>query len=131
MISRTTEAHAAHNVAPLQQSLEDQSEDDAKSVGGDEAREAHEAADKESAGIIGLLEVIETDFSANVAEITASEENVAVTTERQSKENEIELAKGCGAKDQGSREPRPGSPEVVLRQEWLEVRTRCYLFVFR
>jgi chromosome segregation ATPase len=58
--------------------------------GGDKA---HEAAGEESTGIIGLLEVIESDFSTNLAEITATEENAAVTFDRQSKENEVDKAK--------------------------------------
>ena len=37
-----------------------------------------QAAGEQSTGIIGLLEVIESDFSANPAEITATEENAAV-----------------------------------------------------
>merc|ERR1712107_64180 len=56
------------------------------------AETAHATAG-ESTGIIGLLEVIESDFSKNLAEITATEENAAVTYERVSKENEIEKAK--------------------------------------
>merc|ERR1712227_763836 len=47
----------------------------------------------ESEGIIGLLEVIESDFSKNLAEITATEESAAVAFDRESKENEIEKAK--------------------------------------
>ena len=52
----------------------------------------------DSEGIMGLLEVIESDFSksdfsTNLAEITATEENAAVTYKRVSKENEIEKAK--------------------------------------
>ena len=56
------------------------------------AETAHATAG-ESTGIIGLLEVIESDFSKNLAEITATEESAAVTYERESKENEIEKAK--------------------------------------
>ena len=47
----------------------------------------------ESGGIIGLREVFESDFSNNLAEITAAEESAAVTFDRESKENEIEKAK--------------------------------------
>jgi len=47
----------------------------------------------ESEGIIGLLEVIESDFSKNLAEITATEESAAVAFDRESKENDIEKAK--------------------------------------
>ena len=35
-------------------------------------------------------QVIESDFSKNLAEITAAEESAAVTFDRESKENEIE-----------------------------------------
>ena len=48
---------------------------------------------QESTGIIGLLEVIDSDFSTNVAEITAADDNAVVTLERQAKENEIDTAK--------------------------------------
>ena len=47
----------------------------------------------ESGGIIGLLQVIESDFSKNLAGITAGEESAAVTFDRESKESEIEKAK--------------------------------------
>ena len=47
----------------------------------------------ESGGSIGMREVIESDFSKNLAEITAAEESAAVTFDRESKENEIEKAK--------------------------------------
>ena len=59
MISHRTEAHAAHNFAWLQQSLEDQSHNDAKVL---EETKAHEAADKESTGNIDLLKVIKSDL---------------------------------------------------------------------
>ena len=47
----------------------------------------------ESGGIIGLREVVESDFSKNLAEITAAEESAAVTFDWESKENEIQKAK--------------------------------------
>merc|ERR1712136_434777 len=56
------------------------------------AETAHATAG-ESTGIIGLLEVIESDFSKNLAEITAAEESAAVAYDRESKENEIEKTK--------------------------------------
>ena len=40
-----------------------------------------------------MLLVVESDFSKNLAEITAAEESAAVTFDRESKENEIEKAK--------------------------------------
>ena len=47
----------------------------------------------ESGGSIGLLLVVQSDFSKILAEITAAEESAAVTFDRESKENEIEKAK--------------------------------------
>ena len=47
-----------------QQSLEDQSHNDAKVL---EETKAHEAADKESTGNIDLLKVIKSDFSTHLA----------------------------------------------------------------
>jgi chromosome segregation ATPase len=51
---------------------------------------AHEASEGASTGIIGLLEVIEADFSKNLAQINADEESAVAEYEAQSKENEIE-----------------------------------------
>jgi chromosome segregation ATPase len=51
---------------------------------------AHEAAEGASTGIIGLLEVIEADFSKNLAQINADEEASVNEYDSQSKENEIE-----------------------------------------
>jgi len=50
---------------------------------------AHTAADGSSTGIIGLLEVCESDFSKSLAVMTATEDNAAVTYDAQSKENAI------------------------------------------
>jgi len=41
-------------------------------------------------GIIGMLEVVESDFSKNLAEVVATEEAAAATHERETKENDIE-----------------------------------------
>ena len=41
-----------------------------------------------STGIIGLFEVIDSQFSTNVAEITAADVNAVVILQRQAKENE-------------------------------------------
>jgi len=50
-------------------------------------------------GIIGLLEVVESDFSKNLAEITSEEETAAADYESQTKANEVETAaKGQDAK---------------------------------
>merc|ERR1712060_117127 len=51
---------------------------------------AHAAAEGAGHGIIGLLEVIESDFSQALAEFISVEETAASTYDKQSKENEIE-----------------------------------------
>ena len=49
----------------------------------DSAEEATQRMKREeSTGIIGLLEVIDSDFSANVAEITEADDNAVVTLAR-------------------------------------------------
>jgi len=56
------------------------------------ADKAHASAEGAGGGIIGLLEVVESDFTKGVAEMTATEENAASTHDAQTKENEIETA---------------------------------------
>merc|ERR1719277_2956649 len=51
---------------------------------------AHAAAEGAGANIIGLLEVCESDFEKQLAEIVATEENAAATYDTETKENEIE-----------------------------------------
>jgi len=51
---------------------------------------AHDAAEGAAGGIISLLEVVEADFSKNLAEITADEEAAAAEYERTTKDNELE-----------------------------------------
>jgi len=51
---------------------------------------AHEAADGAAGGIIGLLQVVEADFSKSLAQITADEEAAASEYETVSKANEID-----------------------------------------
>merc|ERR1712190_606443 len=51
---------------------------------------AHAAAEGAGHGIIGLLEVIESDFSQALAEFISVEETAAATYDKESKENEIE-----------------------------------------
>merc|ERR1719229_491736 len=51
---------------------------------------AHSSADGASTGIIGLLEVCESDFSKGLAEMKAAEESAISTYDQETKENEIE-----------------------------------------
>merc|ERR1719356_135530 len=57
---------------------------------------AHEAAQGAGEGIIGLLEVIESDFTKTFANIVSTEESAAAAYDKQTKENAIQKA----AKDQ-------------------------------
>merc|ERR1719422_2746907 len=58
--------------------------------------QAHGTSEGAASGIIGLLEIVEADFSKNLAQITADEEAAAAEYEQTSKANEIEKT----AKDQ-------------------------------
>merc|ERR1719296_414614 len=51
---------------------------------------AHSAAEGAGHGIIGLLQVVESDFEKALAEFTSVEETSAADYDKQSKENEIE-----------------------------------------
>jgi len=51
---------------------------------------AHSAAEGAGAGVIGLLEVVESDFSKALAEAMAAEEGAASAYDKLSKENEID-----------------------------------------
>jgi chromosome segregation ATPase len=51
---------------------------------------AHGSAGGAATGIVGLLEVVESDFSKALAEMTSIEENSAATYEADSQENEID-----------------------------------------
>merc|ERR1719428_1474496 len=53
---------------------------------------AHGAADGAGGGIIGLLEVCESDFTKGLAEMTATEQSSVAEYERLTKENEISKA---------------------------------------
>merc|ERR1711879_1067949 len=57
---------------------------------------AHAAAQGAGEGIIGLLEVVESDFTKTLAELISTEENSAAAHDKQTKQNSIEKA----AKDQ-------------------------------
>merc|ERR1719510_928318 len=54
--------------------------------------QAHDAAEGAGGGIIGLLEVVESDFSRNLAEIVATEESSKASYEQGTKDNQIEKA---------------------------------------
>merc|ERR1712203_85378 len=51
---------------------------------------AHAAASGAGASIIGLLEVVESDFSKSLAEIVATEETAVAEYDKTSKENSVE-----------------------------------------
>merc|ERR1719240_2241119 len=53
---------------------------------------AHAAAEGEATGIVGMLEVVESDFSKSLAEMIAIEESAAAEYEKTMKENEIAKA---------------------------------------
>merc|ERR1719401_2695100 len=53
---------------------------------------AHASAQGAGEGIIGLLEVCESDFTKGLAEMTAAEESAIAEYEKMTKENEIEKA---------------------------------------
>merc|ERR1712151_953072 len=57
---------------------------------------AHEEAQGAGQGIIGLIEVIESDFTKSLAETISTEESAAAAYDKQTKENEIDKT----AKDQ-------------------------------
>jgi len=56
------------------------------------AEKDHEASGGAASGIIGLLEVCESDFSKGLAEMVQVEETSATSYDRASKENQIETA---------------------------------------
>jgi len=53
------------------------------------ADKAHSSSDGASSGIIGLLEVCESDFSKSLTEMTAAEESAVTTYETETQENQI------------------------------------------
>jgi len=55
-----------------------------------ESDKSHESADGAASGIIGLLEVCESDFTRDLARVIADEESAVAEYEKVSKENEIE-----------------------------------------
>jgi len=54
------------------------------------ADKSHSSADGAGGGIIGMLEVIESDFTKGITEMVAAEQTAAATVERETKENAIE-----------------------------------------
>jgi len=56
------------------------------------ADKAHDGASGEAGGIVGLLEVVESDFSKGLAESVATEESAKAAYEAETKENEIDKA---------------------------------------
>merc|ERR1719444_471334 len=54
------------------------------------ADKSHGSADGAGSGIIGMLEVIESDFTQGISEMVAAEQTAAATHERESKENAVE-----------------------------------------
>merc|ERR1719454_2082031 len=54
--------------------------------------DAHGSAEGAGAGIIGLLEVVESDFTKGLSEMTATEEAAAADYDQLTKENEITKA---------------------------------------
>merc|ERR1740133_150011 len=63
---------------------------------------SHSSADGAGSGIIGLLEVVESDFTKGLAEMNATESSAASEYEKLSKANAIEKAtKGQDAKYKG------------------------------
>merc|ERR550532_557138 len=53
---------------------------------------AHEAAEGGGSGVIGLLEVVESDFSKTLAEMSATEATSASEYDQETREGEIEKA---------------------------------------
>lgn len=53
------------------------------------SEKAHDASDGASSGIIGLLEVCESDFSKSLTEMTAAEESAVAAYEQETQENNI------------------------------------------
>lgn len=53
---------------------------------------SHEAAEGAGTSVVGLLEVVESDFSKGLAEMTATERSAQASYDSQTKENEIEKA---------------------------------------
>merc|ERR1712113_572242 len=53
---------------------------------------AHEAAQGAGEGIIGLLEVVESDFTKTLAEIISTEEMAAAAYDKQTKQNSVDKA---------------------------------------
>jgi len=57
-----------------------------------QASDSHDAAEGAGSGIIGLLEVVESDFTKGLAEMVSTEDAAASSYARATKENELETA---------------------------------------
>merc|ERR1712241_1654320 len=53
---------------------------------------SHDADEGAGSSVIGLLELVESDFSKGIAEMSATEDNAQTTYDTETKENEIEKA---------------------------------------
>merc|ERR1712039_602259 len=69
---------------------------------------AHEEAQGAGQGIIGLIEVIESDFTKTLAEMISTEETAAAAYDKQSKENQVTKT----AKDQDVRYKQKESSDL-------------------
>ena len=83
------------------------------------ADKAHSSSDGASSGIIGLLEVCESDFSKGLAEMKAAEESAISTYETETKQNEFEKATARReVQDQGSCWLGQVCCRAWIRQKW-------------
>merc|ERR1712066_1020274 len=91
---------------------------------------AHETPDGAASGIISLLEVVEADFSTNLAQITADEQAAAAAHETATKENEIDRTakeqsvkyKGQESKSLDKTVAELTSDRNGVRQSWTQCR---------
>ena len=75
---------------------------------------AHSSADGAGSGIIGLLEVCESDFSKGLAEMIAAEDTAVAEYEKTTKANEV--TKATRTKAWTKRRPRPPLTGLVSKR---------------